>query len=61
MKMGQQARRFRPRFEAARTPSRIIGFLVNHYDSSVINGLLTGDLILEMGALTQNKGMGQTG
>ena len=42
-------------------PSRIIGFLVNHYDSSVINGLLTGDLILEMGALTQIRGMGQTG
>ena len=42
-------------------PSRIIGFLANHYDSSVINGLLTGDLILEMGALTQTRGMGQTG
>ena len=42
-------------------PSRVIGFLVNHYDSSVINGLLTGDLILGMGALTQIRGMGQTG
>jgi len=38
-----------------------IGLLVNHFSSDSLSALLRGDLILQMGALTQMRGIGNTG
>lgn len=38
-----------------------VGLLVNHYNADVINSLLIGDLVLELGARTQLRGLGETG
>jgi len=38
-----------------------IGILINHFSSDSLSALLRGDLILQMGALTQMRGIGKTG
>src|SRR3989338_4177461 len=42
-------------------PSRTIGYIVNHGKSGILNELLSGNLVLRLGALTQLRGIGQTG
>jgi len=39
----------------------IIGYLVNHYDASVLNDLMVGEMVLDFGAQTQIRGVGETG
>ncbi len=39
----------------------VIGVLVNHFSLSDFNEMFSGDLILELGAKTQKKGVGKTG
>ncbi|MEE9613518.1 MAG: HAMP domain-containing sensor histidine kinase [Thermodesulfobacteriota bacterium] len=41
--------------------SEAIGILVNHYDFELINGVMTGESGLKLGALTQRRGLGETG
>lgn len=41
--------------------SKKIGVLVIHFDVNQINKLLTGELVSELGALTQLRGIGETG
>ncbi len=42
-------------------PSRTIGYIVNHSKSGILNELLSGNLVIRLGALTQLRGIGQTG
>jgi PAS domain S-box-containing protein len=42
-------------------PLTTLGVLVVHYDASLLNKLISGEMVLEMGALTQAKGIGTTG
>lgn len=43
-------------------PSKTIGYIVNHSKSGILNELLIGDLVIRWGgALTQFRGIGQTG
>jgi len=40
---------------------KLLGVIVNHYNARLINQLISGDKVIELGALTQIKGIGETG
>jgi len=42
-------------------PKKTIGILVNHYDALLLDDVLTGKLVLELGATSQLGGLGETG
>ncbi len=42
-------------------PFKIIGVLVNHYKVEIINTIMTGEMVLGLGAKTQLRGIGKTG
>lgn len=42
-------------------PSRLIGVIANHFDATDLNKIMTGQLTLDLGALTQLRGLGKTG
>lgn len=41
-------------------PSQTLGLLVNHYDLRIIDGMLQGDLVLQMGAKSQMTNLGES-
>ncbi len=47
--------------KALSASSQTIGVLVAHYNASMLKKLLSGEMVLELGALSQIRGLGKTG